>query len=167
VSVGAAVVNNEESGGRTIRRFYVTAEAIVPRSAAQVWAEREAPDHPAWGGESTWGIPLAGPTGCTVGAGDIKVIPASGPLGLRSVVLSRVIDVAPGFSTTVETITAALEHVETIRFFDLEGASTRLVLEGWFTMVCTEAYVAEAAPKFQAVGQQFLDKVAGWTPSTT
>ena len=97
-----AMQDTPPGGGdeRALRRFYVTAEVTVDRPAAQVWAERDSGGHPAWGHPSWSATRLEGPSGCAVGAGSVAVIPASGPEGLRSVWLSRVTAVMPGYSVT-------------------------------------------------------------------
>lgn len=149
---------------RVLRRFYVQAEALVRRPVVEVWAERDSSAHSAWGTGSWACTPLAGPSGCNVGAGFVSIIPATGPSGLRTVWVTRVTAVVPKYSVTTETITPTLEHVETIRFTDVDGVNTRLSLEGWFTLVSTGAQVAKAQPHFQRLAQEYVDRVAAWVP---
>jgi len=149
---------------RAIHRIHVQAEAVAARPPATVWAERDSGDHPAWGDPAWSSTPLAGPTGCSVGAGQVAVIPAAGALGVRTVWLSRVIAVMPGYSVTVETLTGSLEQVETITFHDAGNGTTRLAIDSYITVATTAANLAGVTARFQALVQAHLDRVAQWEP---
>jgi len=149
---------------RAIQRLHVNVQTVVPRPLEAVWAEHDSGDHPAWGDPAWQATPLAGPSGRVVGAGNVAVIPARGQLGLRSVWLSRVIAVMPGYSVTVETLNGTLEQVETIRFLDAGEGATRLELDSYITTVISPSRVPEMTVRFGDMAQAYIDRVADWRP---
>ncbi len=146
--------------GAAVRRWHVTAQAVFPRPRTSVWSELVADPHPAWQQASPVSRRVEGPQAGEVGASTVSVSAPIGEAGIRLPMLSTVIDVIPGYSRTVETLTGTMEHRETMQLSDQGEEEALLTLEGWFTMICTAEHAERASLHFQGAAQEYLDRAA-------
>jgi hypothetical protein len=149
----------------SLRRVEIHAAMTVRRSRACIWDELMTPDHPAWNHPDSPARHVEGTPKVGLGAASVVLTWPFPPYGLRTVWLSEITDVNPGYSITSHLHAGLWEHIETLSLQDSDHDSTIVRIRGWHCRPArNDRELLPAQDGYTGLAVDFLHRAASWQP---